>query len=121
MPTFEKVQGWLPWCVGLGVGMLFLPFTWPFLPLLFANLSLTFVALVGLVRAVYRVHRTSGRYDLRTLRNFDDREELRKLRENERQVDTEQALCVHCGEVYDLRLPFCPNCNRLWPHSRRPK
>ena len=113
MRTFDRVQGWLPWGVALCATMLVMPFIWPIVPLFLALSSLFLVALAGLARAVYRHHRAGDPYDLRALRELEDREEIRVLNEVEPEADADQALCIHCGEAYDSRLPFCPNCKRL--------
>jgi hypothetical protein len=112
MPTFEKVFHWLPWCVGVCAGMLFLPYTWPFLPLFCAVLCLTSAALVGMVRAVMQSNRSGGKYDLSLLKRVHETEELRRLHEEEPILEPDQVLCLQCGEVHDARLPGCPNCRR---------
>ena len=112
MPTFERVQGWLPWCVALGVGLLFTPFIWPIVPLFFAVLSLTAVAMFGLARAIYLHHKPDKELDLRALTEFDEREELRRIREEIAPAEEDQVLCMSCGEVYEARLGVCPRCGR---------
>lgn len=112
MPTFDKVQGWLPWCVALCAGMLFLPFAWPIAALNFAVLSLTAVALFGLARAVFQFHKQTDEYDLRALKEFDEKQEVRRISEEMAPVVEDQVLCMGCGEVYEARFGICPRCGK---------
>ncbi len=53
-----------------------------------------------------------GKYDLRELQRVHEREELDSI-EVGAPEDADGIVCVHCGTVYDRRIPVCPNCRQM--------
>ena len=55
--------------------------------------------------------RRRGRYDLESLREFHDREEVRQL-EPDDPGDIDSLFCSNCGTAYSVRFPACPQCSK---------
>lgn len=51
-----------------------------------------------------------SKYDLKKLKDVDDRAKLRAIEVPAVAVDADEAVCPHCGQGYDARLPNCPRC-----------
>lgn len=82
---------------------------WPFLGATFAALSAA--ALVwAFAAAVWPRMRRLRRdpYDLDSLRELHEREELREIEHDD--VEYDSVVCLHCQAVYSNRLPACPRC-----------
>ncbi len=50
-----------------------------------------------------------SKYDLNTLRDFHEREELKNI-ELEEPGEYDSVHCMNCGEVFNIRMPLCPRC-----------
>lgn len=69
------------------------------------------LAIPGLMRA-----KSAGRdYDLASLREIHEREELKRLELEETPV-FDSVHCLSCGEVYNIRMPLCPKCGAAPGH-----
>lgn len=51
-------------------------------------------------------------YSLSALKDLEEKEEARQLRESMGRVDGDSVLCPGCMEVYHADLPVCPYCRR---------
>jgi len=73
------------------------------------------VLLVGAV--IVWIKGVHCRYDLTLLEQFHEQEQLRKAETDE--IDQfDSVYCMGCGEAYDVRLAYCPNCKA--PQGRTP-
>jgi len=62
------------------------------------------LALPGLIK-----ERFNSRYDIKSLIELQEREELRRIELDESQ-EYDSVHCLACGEVYNIKLPICPRC-----------
>jgi len=70
--------------------------------LLFSGVLMVGAVLVG-------IKGMQSRYDLKLLHEFHETEAIRKS-EPQEEGEFDSVYCMVCGEAYDMRLPFCPNC-----------
>lgn len=71
------------------------------------------ISVAGVVLMGY--HLTSQRrdpYSLSALKELEEKEEARHLRESTGRVEGDSVLCPGCMEVYHSDLPVCPHCRR---------
>ena len=54
--------------------------------------------------------RLRDRYDLGTLREIHEREELSELDPGTVDPEADKVVCLHCNHQYHSRFPACPNC-----------
>lgn len=59
------------------------------------------------VKRVIRNHR--GRYDLRALHELEEREQNQWVEPNTPD-EYDGIVCLHCGTVYSVNMPCCPDC-----------
>lgn len=91
--------------VGFGLGLLLLAGATGAVPAIIGG---TGSLLVGVVVAILN---RKDKYDLDTLKEVHDREEVRNL-EVEEPPEYDSFMCRGCGEVYDIRIRSCPRCGR---------
>lgn len=79
----------------------------------FAFVPGTALAAVGVVMmVVHALQRRRDPYSLSALQELEEKEEVRRLREEMGKPGDDAVVCPHCMNVYPSELPVCPNCNR---------
>jgi hypothetical protein len=91
--------------VAVGLGLLLLAGATGAVPAMIGGTGALLVAIV-----VALLNR-KDKYDLGTLREVHDREEVRELLIDE-PAEYDSFLCQGCGAVYDVRIRTCPRCGR---------
>lgn len=105
------------WVVMLGVGLVLLIFGGAILPAssqlgnLIVGAGGICLAATAIVSVLSR-SKPRDRYDLASLREFEDQEELRQIVEAEEIPDVDHVICVRCGADYHSRFPVCPKCGQ---------
>lgn len=100
------------WTIALCVGMLLLPFVWPFRHVFASVLFLTAIAFTGWIHSLWKSFGPKGRYDLASLKTIDEREKARTMIEEAPDALAGQVLCLCCQEEFDAKYPVCPHCGR---------
>jgi hypothetical protein len=52
------------------------------------------------------------KYDLGRLREVEEKETVRELLDRDDEEEYDSVHCLHCGTVYSIDFPACPNCGR---------
>jgi hypothetical protein len=68
------------------------------------------VAAISAALAIYLGVRPRERYDLQSLREFHESEELREIDPGDVSDEADRIVCVRCGRDYSARFPICPHC-----------
>lgn len=71
-----------------------------------------FSALVAIGNAIRGRVRLPDRYDLGTLREIHEREELMDLDPGTLDPEADRVVCFYCNHQYHSRFPACPHCGR---------
>jgi hypothetical protein len=95
--------------VGLGLAFLLLGGAVAASPL--AVPSLILGGLAFLIAVVAGLRERKDKYDLVTLKRVHEREEAASI-ELEEPSQYDSVHCIHCGTVYNNRMPACPNCGQ---------
>lgn len=105
-----EVKGCLPFAALALAGLL----VWPFvagaivIKLVLAVWVLGFGS-IALAKLRFDLEKRD-KYDLKRLKSVHERKELRGANVPLVAHDADEAVCPHCGQGYDARLPSCPRC-----------
>ena len=101
------------WIRATALGLIALLLMLPLASVPFAIPTLSVAAAVSFALALVSGIRRKDRYDLNSLREFHDAEELREIEEQLSVSDeADRVVCVHCMTVYNRRLGVCPKCGQ---------
>jgi len=71
------------------------------------------IAVAGVATMAYHlIVQRQDPYSLQSLRDFEEKQEVDRIREEMGRVEDDSVLCPGCMEVYHSDLPVCPHCRR---------